>query len=89
MNLSGGTNFVILAIVTFFVAGPTWEPRQIVLTLFVIAWGLRLSLFLLYRILMWGEDRRFDDKRDSLLKFAFFWFFQVSKISIATFIVHL
>ncbi|KAL9170254.1 hypothetical protein ABFS82_04G132800 [Erythranthe guttata] len=42
----------------------------------VVVWGLRLGLFLLMRILRWGEDRRFDEMRDNLAKLAVFWIFQ-------------
>ncbi|KAK6787573.1 hypothetical protein RDI58_016098 [Solanum bulbocastanum] len=53
------------------------NPMQVVvLSVFVVIWGLRLGLFLLMRILQWGEDRRFDDKRDNLGKLAIFWLFQ-------------
>jgi steroid 5-alpha reductase family enzyme len=54
---------------------------QIVLTAFVVVWGMRLAIFLLLRILAWGKDQRFDDKRDNLLKFALFWLFQVGSSS--------
>jgi len=47
-----------------------------VLTVLVVIWGLRLGLFLLMRILQWGEDRRFDEMRDNLGKLAVFWIFQ-------------
>ncbi|XP_075491973.1 uncharacterized protein LOC142530087 isoform X3 [Primulina tabacum] len=47
-----------------------------VLSLFAIIWGLRLGLFLLMRILHWGEDRRFDEMRTNLGKLAVFWIFQ-------------
>lgn len=49
---------------------------QIVLTAMVATWGLRLSGFLLYRIIKTGKDDRFDEIRDNVLKFAVFWFFQ-------------
>lgn len=74
-DFAGGTNFVILALMTFLL-GQTWYARQIVLTTMVTLWGLRLALFLLWRILLWGEDRRFDDKRNSLAKLAVFWSLQ-------------
>ncbi|MCO5598402.1 hypothetical protein L7F22_052497 [Adiantum nelumboides] len=74
-DFAGSTNFVILALLTAILHN-TWYFRQIVLTALVVIWGSRLALFLLFRILQWGEDRRFDDKRDNLLKFAAFWIIQ-------------
>ncbi|XP_026665949.1 uncharacterized protein LOC103721395 isoform X2 [Phoenix dactylifera] len=74
-DFAGGTNFVILGILTLALKG-TWHFRQIVLTLLVVLWGLRLGLFLLMRILQWGEDRRFDEMRSNLGKLAVFWTFQ-------------
>lgn len=43
----------------------------------------------LFRILAWGEDKRFDDKREDLLKFAAFWVVQVSASSLGFTCVHL
>ncbi|GER34251.1 hypothetical protein STAS_10458 [Striga asiatica] len=69
------TNFVLLAVLTLVVKG-SWHFRQVVLSVLVVIWGLRLGLFLLMRILRWGEDRRFDEMRDNLGKLAVFWVFQ-------------
>ncbi|PHT88626.1 hypothetical protein T459_10732 [Capsicum annuum] len=74
-DFAGSTNFIVLAILTLVLKG-SWYFRQVVLSLFVVIWGLRLGLFLLMRILQWGEDRRFDDKRDNLGKLAIFWILQ-------------
>ncbi|GMH17079.1 hypothetical protein Nepgr_018920 [Nepenthes gracilis] len=74
-DFAGSTNFVILAVLTLVLKG-TWHFRQVVLTAFVVMWGLRLGLFLLMRILQWGEDRRFDEMRGNLGKLAIFWIFQ-------------
>lgn len=74
-DFAGGTNFVILAVLTFLLC-ETYKTRQIIVTAFVVVWGLRLSGYLLYRIIKIGEDNRFDDKRENPLKFAIFWIFQ-------------
>ncbi|XP_076470530.1 uncharacterized protein LOC143300620 [Babylonia areolata] len=74
-DFAGGTNFVVLAVLTFVLAD-TYSFRQILVTVCVVVWGLRLSGYLLYRIIKIGEDNRFDDKRDNCLKFAAFWIFQ-------------
>jgi len=74
-DFAGGTNFVVLAVLTFFLA-ETYQWRQILTTVCVVLWGLRLSGYLLYRIIKIGEDDRFDDKRSEPLKFAIFWIFQ-------------
>lgn len=51
--------------------------RQVVASLFLMAWALRLSAFLFYRILRTGKDDRFDDKRDKFFPFLGFWIFQM------------
>mmetsp|Transcript_20117 Transcript_20117/g.39062 ORF Transcript_20117/g.39062 Transcript_20117/m.39062 type:complete len:336 (+) Transcript_20117:113-1120(+) len=75
-DFAGGTNFMILALVTFLLGG-TYYTRQIIVTVCVVVWGFRLSGYLLYRIIKTGKDERFDDKnRGFSLEFAAFWVFQ-------------
>lgn len=75
-DFAGGTNFVVLAIITLAFSGHH-NARQIVVSLFMMIWGLRLSGFLLFRIIKTGSDDRFDDKRDNFFKFLGFWVFQM------------
>lgn len=76
LDFAGGTNFVVLAVITLaFSDSP--NARQIVDSLFIMIWGLRLSGFLLFRILKTGKDDRFDDKRDKFFPFLGFWVFQM------------
>jgi len=80
-DLAGGTNFVIVAVLVFLL-GPVSEipidvtPRQWYVTVAVLLWGIRLSGFLFYRILVTEEDKRFDGIREDLFKFGLFWCFQ-------------
>lgn len=74
-DFAGTTNFLILAVVTLTVGG-NYSARQIVVSTCVFAWGVRLCAFLLYRIILWGEDRRFDDKRNNIVNLAGFWILQ-------------
>ncbi|XP_027125118.1 uncharacterized protein [Coffea arabica] len=74
-DFAGSSNFVILAVLTLVLKG-SWHFRQVILSLLAVLWGLRLALFLLMRILQWGEDRRFDEMRNNLGKLAVFWTFQ-------------
>lgn len=75
-DFAGGTNFVLLAILTLAFS-PTHTARQLVASLFMMAWGARLSGFLLFRIVKTGKDDRFDDKRDHFWRFLAFWVFQM------------
>jgi steroid 5-alpha reductase family enzyme len=74
-DLSYGLTFVLLALGLAWATGRTDRPALVV-TLMVVAWGVRLAGYLLFRILRMGRDRRFDGIRERPLSFAKFWFFQ-------------
>lgn len=75
-DFAGGTNFILLSIITLaFSEHP--DARQIIVSLFLMVWGARLSGFLLFRILKTGKDDRFDDKRDKFFSFLGFWVAQM------------
>ncbi|CAK7240657.1 MAG: hypothetical protein STHCBS139747_002103 [Sporothrix thermara] len=80
-DFSGGTNFVVLAVITIALGTHDLETpvpaRQIVITVFLCVWALRLAGFLLFRILRTGTDTRFDGKRDKFFPFLGFWVFQM------------
>jgi steroid 5-alpha reductase family enzyme len=67
---------MVLAVITLAFSGHH-NARQIVASLFIMVWGLRLSGFLLFRILKTGKDDRFDDKHDKFFPFLGFWVFQM------------
>lgn len=75
-DFSGGTNFFVLAIVTL-TFGQTFESRNLVVSLSVILWSIRLAGFLLFRVLKRGKDDRFDEMRSNFFKFGAFWTFQL------------
>lgn len=47
-DFSGGTNFAIIAVVTFLF-GQTFQARNWVVTLAALIWAIRLAGFLLFR----------------------------------------
>ncbi|KAL7620833.1 hypothetical protein AAE478_009831 [Parahypoxylon ruwenzoriense] len=75
-DFAGGTNFVLLAALTLGLSRNP-DARQVVASAFIMAWGLRLSLFLLFRVLRTGKDDRFDGTRDRFFPFLGFWVFQM------------
>lgn len=75
-DFAGGSNFALLAVLTLALSGQH-HARQVVASLFLILWALRLSGFLLFRIVKTGKDDRFDDKRDKFFPFLGFWVFQM------------
>lgn len=66
----------MLAIVTLALSGQP-DARQIVASVLLGVWALRLAGFLLFRVLRTGKDDRFDDKRDRFFPFLGFWLFQM------------
>jgi steroid 5-alpha reductase family enzyme len=76
-DFAGGTNFVVLSIITLSLSAARDNARNIVCSVFIMLWGARLSGFLLFRILKTGKDDRFDDKRDKFWSFLGFWVAQM------------
>ena len=76
-DLAGSANFIVLALLTIFLAPSEFTTRQIVLTSLVCVTRLELGAYLLYRVLKRGKDSRFDELRANCLKFFGFWVFQM------------
>jgi steroid 5-alpha reductase family enzyme len=74
-DFAGTSNFLVLSVVSFL-TGSLSDVRKVVVTSLVCLWALRLTGFLLYRIVLWGEDRRMDRMRGDLSKLVLFWTFQ-------------
>lgn len=75
-DLSYGLTFVGLAWYLFFQLDSP-ALHQIVITILVSLWGVRLATYLFIRILKIGKDRRFDGMREQFWSFAKFWLLQV------------
>uniref|UniRef100_W5LB77 Si:ch211-210c8.6 n=1 Tax=Astyanax mexicanus TaxID=7994 RepID=W5LB77_ASTMX len=71
-DLAGSGTFILLAHLSR-TWGRTRYLRQNVQTGLVTAWGLRLGTFLFLRILKEGQDRRFNNVRNSPGVFFVYW----------------
>lgn len=58
-DMLGSTAFIVLAIGTL-TYGHYYHARQVVVTVMVLLWGLRLGSFLVLRVFKTGSDSRFD-----------------------------
>ncbi|MDG1545577.1 MAG: DUF1295 domain-containing protein [Candidatus Poseidoniia archaeon] len=75
-DFAGSANFLLLAIITLWFSEDFSFPK-IIASLMVIIWSLRLGAYLSYRILIWGEDNRFDVMRSQFWSFLGFWIMQI------------
>ena len=75
-DFAGTANFLLLATVTLWF-GEDFSFPKIIGSLMVILWSLRLGAYLSYRILVWGEDYRFDEMRSKFWSFLGFWIMQI------------
>ena len=75
-DFAGTANFLLLATVTLWF-GKDFSFPKIIGSLMVILWSLRLGAYLSYRILVWGEDNRFDEMRSKFWSFLGFWIMQI------------
>lgn len=74
-DITYSMTFVVLTAIVFFSSGNASLPHVLTAVL-VVLWGLRLGSYLFSRILRMKVDHRFDDKRDSFIRFGSFWLLQ-------------
>ncbi len=73
-DLSYSLSFIILTIIaTLF---NPFSSINLILTIMVIIWALRLGIFLFIRIKKMKKDKKFDNMRNSFGKFLGFWLLQ-------------
>lgn len=73
-DLCGSATYLILISFTFFCG--VKGPRASIASALAAIWAFRLGVFLFKRVLFVGKDKRFDDAKENIPKFAFFWFLQ-------------
>ena len=71
----GSLNFIAAAIGTL-TYGKFYYARQVVVTVFVCVWAVRLGGMLVYRVIKTGGDSRFEDAKKSPPKFFVYWSLQ-------------
>lgn len=74
-DLAGTSTFILLAVQSLIKTNKFF-PRQVIQTGLVATWAARLGLFLFFRILKDGKDRRFNRVRDNPKRFFIYWTMQ-------------
>lgn len=76
-DLSYSLSFFLLAPLLLLAGGKGFSVQQIVVTMAIMIWGLRLGIYLFSRILITKTDDRFDDKRNNPSNLIRFWILQI------------
>lgn len=79
-DLSYSLTFAVLAVVLLFTGAA--EPIQLLASLLVVVWAVRLGTYLFRRIMRMKVDHRFDGMRDDPLRFARFWLLQAITVAV-------
>lgn len=74
-DFSYALSFVAVAL-TSLIRSDNFKAPNILLTILVTLWALRLGSYLVIRIRKWGRDKRFDEIRGNFGKFLGFWLAQ-------------
>lgn len=78
-DITYSLSFIALTTIAFFSSADR-SPARILTACAVLIWGLRLGAYLFNRIIHIKVDHRFDDKRDSFVKFGSFWLLQAISV---------
>jgi len=78
-DITYSLSFAVLSAALFAFA-PVRGVLQFATAGAVLLWALRLGGYLFYRILRIKVDHRFDDKRNSFVKFGSFWLLQAISV---------
>jgi steroid 5-alpha reductase family enzyme len=79
-DLSYSLTFALLSVVLLFTGAR--QPVQLVASLLVVVWAVRLGGYLFRRILRMKVDHRFDGMREKPLRFARFWLLQAVTVAV-------
>jgi len=80
-DLTGSLTYVSVTILAAWLSAPI-GGRSIVLAVFVVAWAVRLGLFLFRRVRRAGKDDRFDEIKPSFVRFLNVWTIQAMWVTL-------
>jgi len=75
-DITGTIAYLAMVSISVYVVisnGETLTMRSKIVALLVLVWAFRLGIFLLLRVLKVGEDRRFQDAKNSFITFLMFF----------------
>ena len=75
-DITGTIAYLVMVAISVYIAGSNGSIltiRSKIVALLVLVWAFRLGVFLLIRVLKVGEDRRFQDAKNSFITFLMFF----------------
>ena len=75
-DITYAATFALVAIAFWYLYGDQTNQYRLVLMGMQVIWAIRLGAYLLVRVFKKGKDHRFDQWRNSFIRFGRFWLLQ-------------
>lgn len=83
-DITYSLTFIVISVFSLTMNLNNINIVQIIVSLLLIIWAIRLGAYLMIRIIKIKKDKRFDQMRNNFIKFSFFWLIQALTVYIVS-----